>query len=311
MIEDIRIWVQAITGLDSEWQARMLVSLIAILLLWLLKTLFKRLIWRKTSDPQARYRWRKGIGYAYLIILLLALARIWVEATESVVYVLGLIAAGLTIALQDLIKSLAGWLFILWRRPFKIGDRIEIDNEIKGDVIDISPFKFSLNEVGKWVHADQSTGRVIHVSNSKILTDNIINYTEGFKFIWNEVPVLVTFESNWKKGKKVLLEIAQRNSDDFSGPAEKRIKEASKKYLIFYKNLTPIVYTSVTESGVLLTMRYLVQPRNRRGSEEAMWESILEEFAKYNDIDFAYPTQRFYDNMNEKKSKAATESAIS
>lgn len=303
-IDKASSWIQAISGLNLEWQARVLVSFIAIAILWLLKTLVRRFVWKNTDSPKARYRWGKAIGYFYIILLILVLARIWVQATESVVYVLGLIGAGLTIALQDLIKSLAGWLFILWRRPFQIGDRIEIGESIKGDVIDISPFKFTLNEIGKWVNADQSTGRVIHVPNSRILTENIINYTEGFRFIWHEIPVLVTFESDWKKAKKILLDIANKNAIEITQDAEKRVKEASKKYLIFYKNLTPIVYTSVKDSGVLLTMRYLTQPRNRRGGEESIWEDILDAFAKHKDIDFAYPTQRFYDNLRESKSAA-------
>ena len=71
--------------------------------------------------------------------------------------------------------------------------------------------------------------------------------------------------------------------------------------MIFYSQLTPIVYTSVRDSGVLLTMRYLCEPRRRRGSEELIWEEILEEFGRCDDIDFAYPTQRFFDNMKEGK----------
>ena len=71
--------------------------------------------------------------------------------------------------------------------------------------------------------------------------------------------------------------------------------------MIFYRNLTPVVYTKVSQSGVLLTIRYLTAPRQRRGSSEAIWEEILREFARCDDIDFAYPTQRFYQNPIEGK----------
>ncbi|MEE2846652.1 MAG: mechanosensitive ion channel family protein, partial [Gemmatimonadota bacterium] len=56
--------------------------------------------------------------------------------------------------------------------------------------------------------------------------------------------------------------------------------------------LTPAVYTSVEEAGVLLTIRYLCRPRQRRGTAEVFWERILEAFAESPDIEFAYPTQR-------------------
>ena len=60
---------------------------------------------------------------------------------------------------------------------------------------------FSLMEIGNWVDAEQSTGRVIHVPNGKIFSEPLANYTDGFQYIWNEIPVLVTFESDWKKSQ--------------------------------------------------------------------------------------------------------------
>ncbi len=86
-----------------------------------------------------------------------------------------------------------------------------------------------------------------------------------------------------------------------SSTAEQQIREASKTFMIFYGTLTPIVYTSVKDSGVLLTIRYLIQPRQRRGSEQGIWEAVLNEFARCDDIDFAYPTTRYYHNAHEGK----------
>ena len=98
-----------------------------------------------------------------------------------------------------------------------------------------------------------------------------------------------------------MQEIATRHAEHLSKPAEEKVKEASEKFMIFYKTLTPTVYTSVKDSGVLLTIRYLCEPRRRRGSAQAIWEDILQEFAGCADIDFAYPTRRFYDNLLEGK----------
>lgn len=71
--------------------------------------------------------------------------------------------------------------------------------------------------------------------------------------------------------------------------------------MILYSRLTPFVYNSVQNSGVLLTIRYLCEPQRRRDSGQAIWEDILKEFAGHVDIDFAYPTQRFYNNQLERK----------
>ena len=113
--------------------------------------------------------------------------------------------------------------------------------------------------------------------------------------------VVVTFESNWEKAKGILSEIVTRHAEHLSTQAERRVREASMKFMIFYSKLTPIVYTSVEDCGVLLTLRYLTEPQKRRGRLEAIWEDILRAFAEHDDIDFAYPTQRFYVNSHEGK----------
>jgi small-conductance mechanosensitive channel len=305
-MDKITDWIKEFTGLSPGVQTKIFTSLIVIIILWLIRIIVIRIVWRKTEDPYSRYRWRKSTIYSVVVVGLLIVGRIWFAGVQSIATFLGLLTAGLAIALQDVVKSVAGWIFVMWRKPFIIGDRIQVGS-YAGDVIDLRLFKFSLVEIGNWVEADQSTGRVIHLPNSLILTDVIANYTRGFEFIWNEIPVLVTFESNWQKAKKILAEIAQKHAAHITKDAEKRIKEASKRYLIFFTALTPTVYTSVRDCGVLLTIRYLISPRGRRGSEQAIWEEILAEFSKCKDIDFAYPTQRFYDNVIEGKEDARAE----
>jgi len=296
----INEWITEVLGMDSALQQRIFTSLLIVFLLALFRYLLLRVVWKRTEDVQVRYHWQKTTIYLAFTLGLILVGRIWFLGIHSLATFLGLAAAGVAIALQDLVKSLAGWVFVLWRRPFAVGDRIQVGS-YSGDVIDIRIFKFTLMEIGNWVDADQSTGRVIHLPNSLVLTDAIANYSKGFEFIWNEIPVLVTFESDWEKAKALLLKIAQGHGAHLSGEAERRVKEASKRYMIFFHKLTPTVYTSVQDSGVLLTIRYLIEPRNRRGSAQAIWEEILRAFARCDEIDLAYPTQRFYDNAREGK----------
>ena len=204
------------------------------------------------------------------------------------------------IALKDPVTDIAAWLFLIWRKPFDIGDRIQIGPS-KGDVIDIRVFKFTILEIGNWVDADQSTGRVIHIPNHKVFTEDLANYTSDFEFIWNELGVLVTFESDWKKAKEILKEVVEENMHEFVEQAREEVKKAEKSYLIQYRYLTPIVYTDVKASGINLSIRYLSDPRKRRGISQALWESILDRFDEHDDIDFAYPTIRYYDNPKEGK----------
>ncbi len=290
-------------GLSPEIQTRLFISLLTILIVFVLRRLILSIVFQKYEDVRVRYRWRKSSGYIAFLFAALILGRVWFEGFQSIATFLGLLSAGVAIALKDLFVNLAGWVFIMWRRPFEVGDRIQIGSQ-SGDVIDIRIFQFTLMEIGNWVDADQSTGRVIHIPNGKVFTEPQANYHKGFQYIWNEVPVLITFESNWSRAKDILQQIGIKHAEHLSESAEQRVREASRKFMIFYTRLTPAVYTSVKDCGVLLTIRYICEPRRRRDSEQGIWEDILREFAQCIDIDFAYPTQRFYNNALEGKAGA-------
>ena len=293
-------WLQSVIGLEAETQSRVTLSLAVITVIMILRGLVAWIISRRTEDVRFRYHARKVSAYVAAGLALLLLGRIWLTGFQDIGTFLGLVSAGLAIALKDLVASVAGWVYLLWRRPFEVGDRIQIGKHA-GDVIDIRLFRFTLIEIGNWVEADQSTGRVILIPNSRILIEAIANYSKGFRYIWNELPVLVTFESNWSKAKAILQKIIDDHSAYLSESAMESVRKAAQRSMIIYSTLTPKVWTSVAESGVLLTIRYLCDPRKRRNTAETIWEDILTEFGKCDDIDFAYPTVRRYMNLEEGK----------
>jgi len=280
-------------SLSPDTMQKILASLLILLVLSAVRWLTVRLMRRKILDTARLYHSRRVLTFVYSILLVILVGRVWVKGIQTLATFLGLASAGLAIALHDTVANIAGFVFIMWRKPFTVGDRIEIGG-VKGDVIDIRVLQFSMVEVGNWVDADQSTGRIVHVPNSKVLREPTSNYEAGFEYVWNEIPVLITFESDWHKAKQILTEIVETKTEDLSGRMEEQIRRAAMKYLIFFKNLTPIVYTTVRDCGVLLTLRYIVKPRRRRGTEQALWEAILDAFAEHDDIDLAYPTTRMY-----------------
>lgn len=279
---------------------KLALSLVVILLVWLVRRVGLRLVDRHVEDTKARYRWAKTSAYLAFFLGVLGIGAIWLEGLTSLGTFFGLLTAGIAIALKDLVANVAGWIFILWRRPFELGDRVQVGDHA-GDVVDIRIFQFTILEIGNWVHADQSTGRIIHIPNARVFSDPLANYTAQFEYLWHEVPVLITFESDWKRAREILTEIAKEKASGSTDEAERAMRRASRKFLIFYQNLTPIVYLSVEESGVLLTIRFLCDPRHRRGMGEAIWEAILEAFAQEEEIDLAYPTRRIYHNFLEAK----------
>jgi small-conductance mechanosensitive channel len=268
-----------------------MLSLFVLIVLIVVHWLLTRFVERQVTDAKVRFRWKKTVSYTLTFAGIIIVARVWFQGFSSITTFIGLLSAGLAVALKDMITDLAGWAFILWRKPFEVGNRIQIGDKA-GDVIDIRPFQFTILEIGNWVNADQSTGRMVHIPNGLIFSLPLCNYDYGFKYIWNEIPVTVTFDTDWEKAKQILQEIANDNALPLTGEVEKEIQKAAKQFLIYYHTLTPKVYTSVADSGIVLTIRYLTEIRRRRSTSEAIWEAVLREFARADGISLAYPTMR-------------------
>ena len=309
MIEAIEQYILEMFNLSVPTQVRLAQTAVIIVVLIVLRLVAFHFAHNKfPHDTRQLYNWRKFIEYVTVVIGFVLIGQLWVESVQSLVTYVGLLSAGLAIALQDLIVSLAGWLFIMWRRPFVVGDRIQIGDNA-GDVIDTRLFQFSLLEIGNWADDDQSTGRIIHIPNGHVFTDVFANYSQGFSYIWEEIPIMVTFESDWEKAKAILTRVVQQKAPHINRGDIRRAQSKNPRFILNHQYLTPIVYTSVASSGVLLTLRYLVEPLQRRVVREVVWESVLRGFAAYDDIDFAYETQREYNHYKESKPSKKTRPA--
>lgn len=286
-------WLADQLNADAQTVSKAVYTLGAIAIIFIARALVLRVIDANVEDHEAQYRGRKIVNYTATAIFIVTIAFIWIDAFQNLPTYLGLVSAGIAIALADVLKNMVGWMYILSRRPFQVGDRVEV-TQLKGDVVDIRLFRFSLMEVQNWVEAEQSTGRLVHVPNGVVFNQPVANYTEGFAYVWEEVPVLITFESDWKLAEQLILDALEEQAPDVERTAGPRIRETARRYSIRIGALTPTVYIAVKDSGVQLTARFLVETRTRRGREDRVWRAILEKFAEAPTVELAYPTVRTY-----------------
>lgn len=275
----------------SPEAVKMILSAAAIFIVYFFAIITNAVINRRIKDLKIKYHARKTTLYMATLVSLACLGLIWIQTPRSVAVVASVIGAGLVLALTEVILCISGWFIIVFKKPFDTGDRVEI-NGVKGDVIDIRLFQTSLLEIGNWVGEEQSTGRIVHVSNNSIFRGPTFNYTRGFEYIWDELKVIVTFESNWKKAKEIMIKYGTTEIDVIQKRMEQSIKRMARSFLIYYDKLTPIVYVKIMNNGVELSLRYLTEAQKRRGVKDSLCQSILDEFEKEKDINFAYPTYR-------------------
>lgn len=264
-------------------------ALIAVILL--VSHYLKKLPYRFTREGKNLYYFRKLISFSSGLIIVLIILLNFVGDFGSFTAVVGLAGAGLAIALQDPIVSLVGWFLIVGKFGVSVGDRVEI-NGVKGDVLDIGLLRIAVMEVGNWVSAEQATGRVVFFPNSFIFKNHYFNYNTGNSFIWDEIRITVTYESDWKKAREIVESVAIRVSQSFVDEARIQQEQAARRFHINLGPLTPYVYVSIAESGVDLLLRYLTAIRKRRSTQDEICREVLEAFNREPDIDLAYPTRR-------------------
>lgn len=249
---------------------------------------------RYMSDEAARLSVRKWGRYVFLwTALLWVLIAYGIYRQKDLFFLVGIFLAAVAISLRDVFSNFVGWLVIMASRVYRERDRIRI-GPVTGDVIDIGLFRTLIAEIGEWVDADQSTGRLVAVPNKMALESPVYNFTEGHDYIWNEFKVLVTFDSDWHKAEQIMLDIVER---DFAGKEEhvrERLKRVRTMYYVTYTYITPKVWVTIADSGVLLTARYLVRARRRRTLDDAIAREVLDRFSREKEIDFAYPSYAIY-----------------
>src|SRR2546426_159755 len=130
--------------MNPELQTKLLGTVATTVGLWLRRRGALGAVDPRVPGPWGRYRWRKGVTYVLVAVGLVIVGGLWFEGgVRPLLGFLGFLAAGLAIALKEPLSNLAGWAFIIWRRPFEVGDRVQIGPHA-GDVIHLGLFQFTL-----------------------------------------------------------------------------------------------------------------------------------------------------------------------
>ena len=275
--------------LQNDLFVELLLTVAIVFTAFIVVRISHRISRKYLESPERVYRSTKSVRRMVVFLGVVSIALVWSPGFGDILTLLTVIGAGMAIALREVLMSIAGWARITLMSSYKEGDRIEI-NGVSGDVIDIRVLRTSLMEIQGWVDADQSTGRIVHIPNSWVFLYPVYNYTRSFKFIWNEIPITVTFRSNWRAARDIMMKYAEESAAIVEQQAREEIQQISREFLIHYAILTPFVYVRIAEDGVQLTLRYLCEARKRRGSEHALNLMMLDDFREHPDIELAHRT---------------------
>lgn len=237
-------------------------------------SLLRKLVKRRIDTIAYRYKVQKGIeviGY-FFIVMLIAIT-LTAESIKDYTIIIGLFTAGLTFTLQELILSIAGSFYIFFVRVYKPGDRIEINN-IKGDVIDIDSIYTTIMEIGEWVSSDNYTGRIVKISNAFVFKGPIKNYSIDFPFVWDELNILVTHDSDLPLAQKLVQQEANVFLADYVSSSKNKWKQMVERYYIEDAALDPTLALEVTDNWVSINLRYITDYKKRRYTRHRLFDQI-------------------------------------
>jgi small-conductance mechanosensitive channel len=253
------------------------------------KVLSAELFLRKIKDKMVRYSLNKVITILSAVVAIAIILQIWFPDTQSLVVVVGVVSAGVVIALQDVFRNFAGGILIMTGNLYRVGDRIEIGGET-GDVMDIGIMNTTMMELRGWIDSDQATGRITSIPNGKVITTQVHNYTKDHSFLWDEIMIPITYSSNWKKAKEVMLEIVTRETVEIVKEAEAEIEKIGESYYLPRRMVEPAVYLTPTDNWISFHVRYVTRVKERRAFRTRISEMILQKVQEYPDISISSTT---------------------
>ena len=268
---------------DNESAAGRAVTSAAVVAFgFVLASFLPSLVTRRFDDATSRYYARKLIRFGIGVVVLVVLAVIWRAFAGRIGVVLGLGAAGLAFAMQEVVGAIAGWFNILSGSIFRVGDRIQMGG-VRGDVIDITPLRTKImemgaaNEDGSWVAGRQYTGRIVAVSNKMTFTEPVFNYSTVFGFIWEELTVPVPYDADWHRAEQILRdEVASVSA---TPGAQEAIKEMAARYPVPLADVEPRVFMRATDNWNELAARFVVPVRSARLVKDGVTRRVLDRFA--------------------------------
>jgi small-conductance mechanosensitive channel len=240
------------------------------------KILLEQTILRTIKDAKTRYSVRKTLSIVYMLVFMLVLIRIWVEDSEALLVSYGLIGAGIAIALQDFFKNFVGGILVFSTGIYRVGDRIEIDSKF-GDVIDIGLMYTTLLEIREWVEGDQATGRLTIVPNGKVISGVVHNYTKDHSFIWDEIELPITYDSDWKYALQRFSVVIETETVELTKHAERDLANIMARYYLPKRGVEPAIFLTLTDNWINLGIRYIALVRERRSLRDRIYRRLLEE----------------------------------
>jgi small-conductance mechanosensitive channel len=268
---------------------KLVFSLVTLILTLLLNRGMRHLLRLRIADPTQMRTLYMLVRNTMLAGGGIVILFIWLGSGSNLTVAMGILGAGIAFASQEMIGSFAGYVNIVTGNLFRIGDRVRIGN-VEGDVLDISILRTTVMEIGEWVRADQYTGRIVTVANRVVFSDAVFNYTQHWRYLWDEIMIPVTYASDWRRAGEIMLEHGKTYASPFQAQAQAELQALVDRYPLHEAAVEPTLFVAMTDNWIELTLRYVLEARGRRKVRSQLHQELLQQFESEPDVTVASAT---------------------
>jgi small-conductance mechanosensitive channel len=219
-----------------------------------------KLTLRYVQDFQRRHQLLQLRRLAVIVIILLVLLFDFANELGALATVMGLAAAGIALALQNVILSVAGYFYLSGRFGIRGGDRVQISG-INGDVLEVGLFKLTMMELTEDKTARQPTGRVVVFPNSVVFqaNGNFFKQAPGASFTWKEVRLTLAPECDYRLAEKRLVDVVNEVYARYRDAVQRESRALETTLNVPLETPKPQSRMYLSETGLEMVIRYPVQ----------------------------------------------------
>lgn len=276
LIENLKDWM-----IENPTTTSLLKYIVLVVFIVFIIVFLRGFLKKKLANTTLTYKSQKGIEFLGYLLLVLVTISYFTGSIKDFGLAIGLLTAGITITLQELILSIAGSFYIFFVQVYKPGDRIEI-NGIKGDVIDVNSVYTTMMEIGEWISSDNYSGRIVKLSNAFVFKGPVYNYSQDFPFVWDEFDLPIRYGSDTELAKSIIIEVATEYLSKYVSESITEWKRVVAKYYIEDAQVHPTLAITLTDNWVQFNLRYIVDYKKRRFTKSILNEHIKEKIEATN-----------------------------
>src|ERR1051326_4927344 len=273
-------WRNAVEGeFQAEWKGLLLRLLGLALILGVLlgvSELWRRATFRYITDARRRYQFLLIRRIVLWCLIAIIVATAFASELGAITTFAGLLTAGIAVALQNVILSIAGYFFLIGRYGVRVGDRVNI-NGVTGEVVDIGLVRLQLMEVTGGP-VPRPTGRVVAFSNAVVFQagSGMFKQIPGTNFVWHEVTPTLDPRSNYAQVEQRMMEAVNKVFAGYRESMEMQRRNVERSLNSTLGSFTPESRLHLTQSALEIVVRYPLELSNAGEIDSRMTRAILD-----------------------------------